>query len=160
MIDEMLKRFERKAIAPVVIAPVVIAPVVNTPVAPQASVVRCGKCGGLDHWQAFNNQQWFCLTCRPPFTPSMVARLDGPCARVDQDIATTRPAVVISSPQPSVICRFHYTMAHKACEQCNGRLYTETTWDDGRCQVICWVCRHELSGPLWYDDPQEGSKSG
>lgn len=104
----------------------------------------CSRCCGLDHWQPYGSDQWYCINCDPPPTQSMVAHrtgaptitavvafvVDHPCI---QSISVGGNRIEFPSYETRAVCR------------CGSHMVTETTWSDGLKTFQCSSCAASIA---------------
>lgn len=102
--------------------------------APASDAYACEKCGGGHAWQPRGNPKWFCWSCDPPFSPSMVGQERG------QQVAVVLDEPLSSRRDPAG----NYCFCTKEpCGNCRGHLVMTHFYTDGSGITSCWTCKTE-----------------
>jgi hypothetical protein len=90
----------------------------------------CKNCHEKHFWQPVRSEAWKCFKCSPPPIAAMVAKERG---------GPVRLAAPAAKHDRLVVLKIYYCRSEQ-CDICNGRMVSETTFDDNEFSIHCATC--------------------
>ncbi len=115
----------------------------------QSSFCRptCSLCRGIDHWQPYGSDQWYCITCDPPPSQSMVAHRTGAPTITSVVAYTVGRNTTHSMSFGGNRIEFPSYETRAVC-RCGSHMVTETTWSDGLATFECSSCAASIAADV------------
>jgi hypothetical protein len=96
----------------------------------------CPHCQGIDHWQPYGSDAWYCTSCDPPPSESMVANRHGAPKIISSVAYAVGHHAMHSMSFGGNRIEFPAFETRPIC-QCGSHMITEHTWSDGLATYEC-----------------------